>query len=41
MSSNILKPKTWAYPEDGSSRPVRIDKNVVFPAPLWPNRANI
>ena len=41
ISVSILFPLTWAEPEDGGKRPVRIDIVVVFPAPLWPSNAVI
>ena len=41
MFPKMSFPKTSAYPEVGSSNPVRIDNVVVFPAPLCPNSANI
>lgn len=37
----MLFPNTFAFPNEGSINPVSIDKVVVFPAPLWPSKANI
>ena len=34
-------PITSAFPEEGSIKPVSIDKVVVLPAPLCPRRAKI
>jgi hypothetical protein len=41
MFCSISIPNTLAYPEVGSSKPVRIEMVVVLPAPLCPNKAKI
>lgn len=41
ISVSILLPSTWAEPEVGGKRPVKMDIVVVFPAPLWPSNAVI
>ena len=41
MSLRMSKPLTRAVPLVGGKRPVSIDMDVDFPAPLWPSRAVI
>ena len=41
ISLKISCPNTSALPDVGCNRPVNIERVVVFPAPLCPNKAKI